>query len=246
MVYLNEYELEDYKELTRLIKKNAPLAESREETKKYVEMLLIKRARIIAGCKSKIDKLVDLMKSDINESHILVYCGATKYDRDDISDEDDIRQIDEVNRRLYNELGMRVRKFTSSENIKERQEIKKMFVEESIQVITAIKCLDEGVNIPAIKKAYILASSTNPKEYIQRRGRVLRKAPGKDHAIIYDFITLPRPLEDVSLLSPEEREYDRDLVYREFERMLDFAQYSRRPSDSDSTRDLIQKTYKFV
>ena len=51
-------------------------------------------------------------------------------------------------------------------------------------------------NIPSIKTAFILASSTNPKEYIQRRGRVLRTFPGKRHADIYDFITLPVPLVD--------------------------------------------------
>lgn len=246
LVTLNDSELDDFNELTRLIRKNAPMAENRPETQRYLEMLLIKRARIVAGCKAKVDSLIDLMKDKKNDNHILVYCGATKYDRDDISDDDDLKQIDEVNRRLYEELNMRVRKFTSSENIEDRLEIKKMFVNESIQVITAIKCLDEGVNIPSINTAYILASSTNPKEYIQRRGRVLRKAPGKEYAVIYDFITLPRPLDEVNLLSPEERDYDRDLVYREFERMADFAEYSRNPSESDLLRTKIQRAYKYV
>lgn len=245
-VILNKDELEEFNELTMLIRKKSVMVDSKPEIKKQVEMLLIKRARIVAGCKSKIDKLLELMDSVKDEHHILVYCGATKYDNSDISDDGDLKQIDEVNKRLYEKLGMKVRKFTSSENIRDRQEIKKLFVNESIQVITAIKCLDEGVNIPSISRAYILASSTNPKEYIQRRGRVLRKAPGKKFAVIYDFITLPRNLDDVDLLGEKEREYDKELMKREFERIQNFADYSRNPSDSDSLILKIQNAYKVL
>lgn len=55
-------------------------------------------------------------------------------------------------------------------------------------VLLAIKCLDEGVDIPLINRALILASSTNPREYIQRRGRVLRRSPGKYGARLFDVI----------------------------------------------------------
>ena len=175
---------------------------------------------------------------------MLIYCGATKYDRKDITDEDDIKQIDEVNRRLYKKLHMKVRKFTASEDINERREIREMFINREIQVITAIKCLDEGVNIPAIEKAFILASSTNPKEYIQRRGRVLRKYPGKEYAEIYDFITLPRKLSDVKYLSAEERKYDLSLVRREFARMVDFSNTARNPSEIDLLKQEIEETYE--
>lgn len=78
-------------------------------------MLLIKRARIISGCKEKVSKLVEVMKPYKNDNYILVYCGATKYDNDssDLKDDDEVRQIEEVNRKLYYELGMKVHKFTS-------------------------------------------------------------------------------------------------------------------------------------
>ena len=75
---------------------------------------------------------------------------------------------------------MRITKFTSEESAEERERIKADFAEgKHLQALVAIRCLDEGVNIPSIRTAFILASSTNPKEYIQRRGRVLRKYPGK-------------------------------------------------------------------
>lgn len=90
---------------------------------------------------------------------------------------------------------MKVSQFTSNESVEERAVLKREFAKgDTLQALIAIKCLDEGVNIPSIKTAFILASTTNPKEYIQRRGRVLRLSEGKEYAEIYDFITLPRPL----------------------------------------------------
>jgi len=104
-----------------------------------------------------------------------------------------------------------------------RSLIKEQFSSKDINIVTAIKCLDEGVNIPAIKTAYILASSTNPREYVQRRGRVLRKFEGKDYAEIYDFITLPRPLSEASSMNKEALVSDVGLIKRELTRIKDFA-----------------------
>lgn len=243
VVYLNDDELERYNELTKKIVKIAGYNAVLTDENSYLDMLLIQRARIIAGCKEKIPALISKLKEYKDESNILVYCGATKYDRKDISDDDDVKQIDEVNKRIHNELHMAVRKFTSYEGIDERAEIKEMFLKQEIQVITAIKCLDEGVNIPAIQKAFILASSTNPKEYIQRRGRVLRKAEGKKYAEIFDFITLPRPLSDVKYLSNEEKKNDLTLVRREFARMIDFANTAKNPSRIEELKRKIEDAY---
>ena len=124
----------------------------------------------------------------------MVYCGATRIvDESDLSsyDESDIRQIEAVTKILGNELGMCVAKFTSEENIEQRTLIKEHFQNGTLQAIVAIKCLDEGVNIPAIQHAFILASSTDPKEFIQRRGRVLRLYNNKEYAYIHDFVTIP-------------------------------------------------------
>ncbi|MCY1447892.1 DNA phosphorothioation system restriction enzyme [compost metagenome] len=58
-------------------------------------------------------------------------------------------------------------------------------------IVVSIRCLDEGVDIPAVSHALILASSKNPREFIQRRGRVLRKSPGKSISHIYDVLVTP-------------------------------------------------------
>ncbi len=246
VVYLNADEYEQYQEITKTIIRNGGASQENIDKNPYIEMLLIKRARIISGCKEKVPKLVEVMKPYRTDNYILVYCGATKYDNDssDLKDDDEVRQIEEVNKKLYYELGMKVHKFTSEENKEERDEIKRMFASGTeLQVITAIKCLDEGVNIPSIKKAFILASSTNPKEYIQRRGRVLRRAKGKEYAEIFDFITLPRPLEEVQFCSEEELSCDLSLVRKEFLRMIDFAETARNPFEIDKLKEDIQNAY---
>jgi len=88
------------------------------------------------------------------------------------------------------------------------------------------------VNVPAIKTAYILASTTNPKEYIQRRGRVLRLYPGKEAAYIYDFITLPRELTTVENTSSELAKSERALVVKEIRRMREFCHISLNPYET--------------
>ena len=168
----------------------------------------------------------------------MVYCGATTIKDEDADDFDfGTRQIDLVTNMLGNELGMRVGRFTSQESSQERAQIRSAFAEGSmLQALVAIKCLDEGVNIPSIKTAFILASSTNPKEYIQRRGRVLRKFPGKEYAVIYDFITLPFPVDSLGYQKQDSINSTKGLVKREIIRMLDFAEIAENPSE---TYDLI-------
>ncbi len=243
-VYLTSDELDEYKVITKKIVKMGGGSPENCEKNPAVELLLLKRARIVAGAHNKVAKLLEVIESYKNDNHMLVYCGATKYDRTDISDNDDIKQIEKVCQLLYEKLRMKVRKFTSEEDKKARQEIKELFKEGiDLQVIAAIKCLDEGVNIPAIKRAFILASSTNPKEYIQRRGRVLRKFEGKEYAEIFDFITLPRPLETVEFCSSDDLKSELTLLQKEFDRMMDFANSARNPFSIDSLKEQILNRY---
>ena len=177
----------------------------------------------------KLETLKEEIKPYINDNNILVYCGATNValeatDIDDDAYDGDVRQIEAVVHILGNELAMSVAKFTSEENAETRALIKDNFQKgDGLQAIVAIKCLDEGVNIPGIRTAFILASTTNPKEYIQRRGRVLRKAQGKSFAEIYDFVTLPRPLDTVSSLTVEQANRDKTLVKNELARIREFG-----------------------
>lgn len=244
LVYLTEEELDEYKQISRRISKLGGASKENCEKNPTIELLLLKRARIVAGAKNKVEKLLEVIQPFSDDSHMLVYCGATKYDRTDIDDHDEVKQIDGICKLLNEKLNMKVRKFTSDENRKERTEIKVAFKEGiDLQVVTAIKCLDEGVNIPAIKRAFILASSTNPKEYVQRRGRVLRKFEGKEYSEIFDFITLPRPLEYAEFCSPEEIKAELSLIKKEFDRMMDFANSARNPYSIDELKESILNAY---
>lgn len=247
IVSLSDDELEKYRELSAKISKACKFNEDgRAELSEAAKTLLIQRSRIVAGAIEKIAVLKELMKDYVNDNQILVYCGATKpynpaLDESESDDEGE-RQIVMISKMLGLELGMAVRHFTSNESAKEREEIKAQFAETNpYQALIAIKCLDEGVNIPSIKTAFILASSTNPKEYIQRRGRVLRKYPGKDYAVIYDFVTLPRPLNEVDAY--EDNKSEISLARREIARMKEFGHISQNPQETDKLIKEITVAY---
>lgn len=248
-IYLDDDELEAYNELTEKIIKILQNSKKDEPMPKLAETLLIKRARIIAGARNKLKALYEIIKEQyVTENQILIYCGATTVENSSYIegkvDEDEKRQIEIVVDMLGNNLGMRVSKFTSEENAAEREMIKENFADGTmLQALVAIRCLDEGVNIPGIRTAFILASSTNPKEYIQRRGRVLRKAPNKPFAKIYDFITLPRNIDE-PMYSNNYLNSEYSLIRREYERMEDFASLAENSSEVTKLQDKINDFYK--
>ena len=210
--------------------------------------LALQRARIVAGAKGKLKALEELIKPYIGEKHILVYCGATKGLQQDSDytdvDEEDRRQIEEVTDLLGNKLKMEVSQFTSREGVEKRAVLKREFKSgDTLKVLIAIKCLDEGVNIPMIKTAFILASTTNPKEYIQRRGRVLRKAEGKDFAEIYDFITLPFAIDKASSLTVFQIKRNLTLVKNELARAEEFSRLAMNMVDSARLIDEIKDAF---
>ena len=248
VVYLTDGELEKYREISKkIVKQCHKQPNGRLEITEFGKKLLIERARIVAGASNKVDRLRELIGPYREDSHILIYCGAARREEfaSDTSerDEEGERQIVSVSKMLGLDLGMKVTHFTSRESAEERENIKRQFAAgDPYQAIVAIKCLDEGVNIPSIKTAFILASSTNPKEYIQRRGRVLRKAPNKPFATIYDFITLPTPLCHVSRDSDTAR-LDLSLVKKEIIRMREFGEISKNPSDADKLIKELSEAY---
>ena len=180
----------------------------------------------MASAIDKIRNLDELMNDFENQSNMLIYCGAT-----DVFGTD-IRQIDYVQNLLKDKHHMKVEHFTCDENMDERKERLNGLANQSIQALVAIRCLDEGVNVPSISIAFILASSTNPKEYIQRRGRVLRTAPGKDKATIYDFVTMPyRKNGSATSALISNTQYDYSLVLKELRRMWEFGRLANNKED---------------
>jgi len=249
VICLTDDELRRYEQLSfEMVHNLIKGKDGKLKLSKYGEILALKRARIVAGASEKISMLREKILPYRKESFLLVYCGATKVLNDDYNftevDDEDMRQIDVITQLLGNELSMKVSQFTSKEDVEERAILKLQFEQgENLQALIAIKCLDEGVNIPKIKTAFILASTTNPKEYIQRRGRVLRLASGKEFAEIYDFVTLPRPLCDVSSLTAEQTKRDLSIVRNELNRMEEFSRISLNPMQASNIIGEIKETY---
>ena len=249
VVTLTEEELEAYDNLSYEIGKCIMKGKNgKMKLSSRGERLALQRSRIVAGARNKVTMLEEVIQPYIHDKHILVYCGATKgleqnQDRSDV-DSEDIRQIDMVTDLLGNKLGMDVSQFTSKESVEEREVLKREFsAGDTLKVLIAIKCLDEGVNIPKIKTAFILASTTNPKEYIQRRGRVLRLAEGKEYAEIYDFITLPYGIEEVTSLTATQVKRNSTLVKNELRRAEEFSRIAVNMVESASLIDEIKDAY---
>lgn len=249
IVSLSDIELQEYDSLTTQIAK-CLTKDKRGKTvlSEKGKRLALQRSRLVAGASGKIQALEKYIMPYIEDKHILVYCGATTvFDGNQENmqiDNDEIRQIDLVTDLLGNKLRMKVSQFTSKENVEERNILKREFAAGSnLQALIAIKCLDEGVNIPKIKTAFILASTNNPKEYIQRRGRVLRLAEGKDYAEIYDFITLPRKLDEVTGITEEQMKRELTLVKNELCRAEEFARIALNSVTASAILDDIRMAY---
>jgi superfamily II DNA or RNA helicase len=224
---LEDDEQELYYELSRKI----AIAYSRREQAEQatrLEMLLRERANLLNTARNKLDALRKLVFQKTDLSHALFYCAPG--------------QLDEVVSLLGEELGFIVHPFTAQESASERQRLLRAFASGQLQGLVAIRCLDEGVDVPATRVAYILASSSNPREFIQRRGRILRLAPNKQSAVIHDMLTAPEAeMNDSSAFHT-----DRNLVRREISRFKEFAETALNHFQAyEAIRSLARKYHLF-
>ena len=150
------------------------------------------RLRVIAMADEKQKKIQDFISKIPEKDHFIVYCGDGKV----IQGEEQIKHVTSVLHEL-SIADVKASKFTASESMKERMDLIEAFNNGTIDALAAIKCLDEGVNIPSIKSALILASADNYRQTVQRRGRILRHYTDKytrekkTIANIFDVIVLP-------------------------------------------------------
>jgi len=192
-VKLNADESDRWKKFTKKISIELAKANKKDSAVGFTDkakMLLIQRSRIAKKARGKTVLATRVIKREFQEGQSwLVYC-------------EDSEQLDEMLSKLHEE-GLRPLEYHSkmSGNMVDTLKWFKNFG----GILVSIKCLDEGVDIPEVSHAFILASSQNPRQFIQRRGRVLRKSPGKDIAVIHDAIVVPvdNESEQISLLKAE-------------------------------------------
>jgi len=210
LVSLTDGELDQYYELTRKIARSI---NSKDENKlQTLEMLLIRRAKLMNNAENKLVILSDLLHNQSDITHTLFYSAP--------------EQIDKVLRLLGWEKGLITHQFTAEENTQKRQQLLTDFAHGKLQALVAMKCLDEGVDVPSTNTAYILASSGNPREFIQRRGRILRKFPGKEYSYIHDLITVP-PMVNTNVRDSPTFGLERSIIRKELQRFKEFANLAK-------------------
>jgi superfamily II DNA or RNA helicase len=176
---------------------------------------LIARARIVKQAARKVDLAVEILRSEYRTGQRwLVYCEESG-------------QLASVTTALSG-IGLTVLPYHSAMEGDREQTLR--WLSRRGGIVTAIRCLDEGVDIPSVTHALILASSRNPREFVQRRGRVLRKAPGKALAFVHDAIVLP-PERSPDDAGARERDTD-SLTTGELIRAIEFAQYANNPASA--------------
>lgn len=199
-----------------------------------VKDILTKRSSVIKKSNSKLEKLEDMVRSQngkkYNFKNSVVYCGHGK----DYETEGSI--IDSVTRILALEGHYSVSQFTS--HTADRARVLREFEDENYDVLVAIKCFDEGVDVPKLDKIYIMASDALSRQTIQRRGRVLRTCTemGKRIAYIYDFVALP-PISVTDGIGVS------NLVVNEMKRAKEYARLADNKDDIMEEMISIMKMY---
>lgn len=202
-------EFDEFSELTRRLQRYGASDEDRpisEQAKK----IAILRARVMNNSTAKLDWLREHIEPYAEIGYTLFYVGEKLFEPS--------RELLGVQKRL------RIHEFTHKQNNRERKEILERFAGGELQALVAMKCLDEGVDVPPTRTAYFLASSGNPREFIQRRGRVLRKSEGKEYAVIYDLVSMPPYKFIYEGATHPDWAAIRSAVRREYRRIKSFAE----------------------
>lgn len=146
------------------------------------------RLRVISMAEAKQTQIDEIINRVEEHDHLVVYCGDGRLFDNNTGEE--LRHIQSV-KRVLTAHGFKSSQFTATENMAVRMDLVDAFNKGEITAMAAIRCLDEGINIPSIKSALILSSNDDYREFVQRRGRILRKYENKTYANIYDVIVLP-------------------------------------------------------
>ena len=206
-------------------------ADAPNDMSTHLTSLLMRRARLVGSAANKLPTLRAVLADQSPTQHTLFYCGdgtaesEEEPDRDAENLEQGKRQVEAISSILHS-MSWNVSRFTSRESRKDRDNILESFRLGLIDAMVAIRCLDEGIDVPACSTAYILASSRDPRQFVQRRGRILRRSPGKEIAVIHDFlVVLPREFDVDS-------EYAERLIRSELVRVAEFSSLSDNRSDA--------------
>lgn len=231
-IMLDEEEGMEYKKLTRQLIRAFAIKDNSDEANDKYQRLLIKRADLVKNADAKfiaLENLLRQMEDEDNLRDLIIFVSPQQKER--------VKEI--LNRRNIMSHELTEKQGTSKKiefgGKSEREHIIQCFKDGRYKVIVAIKCLDEGIDIPTASRGIIMASSTNPREYIQRIGRIIRQSHGKTRSHLYDMSVL-----GCEYLSEEENNIDKKLREKEVIRIREIAKNALNSYDAE----LIINNYK--
>lgn len=214
-ISLNEEEGQKYAELTEKISKLYRLKDNDPEAAEAYDHLLLKRAEIIKNADNKYLVLSNILDKMIDEElleNLIIFVSPQQKEK--VLEMLKYKGI--VHHQLTQDEGNAPRKEFSG--LTERQHIIKLFKDKKYQALVAIKCLDEGIDIPTACRGILMSSSTNPREYVQRIGRIIRQDKDKKLAYLYDIC-----VESSGALSDDLQDIDAKIRANERKRLQEIA-----------------------
>jgi superfamily II DNA or RNA helicase len=241
LVELTDDENELYVDLTAQIAKRLASGESLDDDPDSpIGFLLRRRAAVLGHAHGKLAKLRDDVQARRDAWYQLVYCaeGSKPTESGEPPGPSQVSQVIDL---IGNDLHLTAHAYVAETTRAERQVLLRRFGSgDDLRSLVAMRCLDEGVDIPDARVAYLLASSSNPRQFIQRRGRILRPAPGKDLAEIIDYLAVPQDG------TPLNFDVERSLLTRELERAGEFGKLAENYEDTLALLRPLKEKYQLM
>lgn len=225
LVELTPEELEKYTEISVSLARF--FGSESEESNAAMERLLLLRKQIIHKASNKLSAFDDLIKTLKEENKLrytLVY-APEGYFNDLFEDSESLGSLDREEHKICELYANRIRRLSPETRVslfhattKDRPFVLDRFANSDLDVLVSMKCLDEGVDVPRTEQAIFCASTGNPRQFVQRRGRILRKSKDKHLATIYDMVVVPSTNRRVGNYNTEKR-----LIENELKRVYEFA-----------------------
>lgn len=231
LVFLNEEEMVKYVQYTRLLMNYYDSTTGRFRNEVQAKKYLMLRKQVLHKAENKIDVLEKIVKEIILHQHReLKYCFVYVPEGKENTGDEGLFYRDEAGEKIIQKMLKKIRElvpatkcnvYTGDMDKQNRKVVLEGFEKGDIDVLLAMKCLDEGVDVPRAEIGIFASSSGNPRQFIQRRGRLLRRHPDKKFAYLYDMVVVP------DFRSPHySREFysmERSLVRGELSRVAYFA-----------------------
>jgi len=218
IVSLTEEEMEEYIEISKKLASFFNFDSNKLTKSDIVEKLLLKRKRIVHKAFNKQEAFIKIIKEQLKTNGNLAHSFV--YTPEGIDADGDNIMSNYLN--ALEDVSPSTRAFAYTSESQSREEVMQNFEQGNIDMLFSMKCLDEGVDIPRAELAIFCSSTGNPRQFIQRRGRVLRQHPDKEKAVIHDLVVIPNVGNEESIFAIE-----KSLIKQELTRVIYFASLSR-------------------